>query len=190
MLPIPLGARCGRLRPTLFWIATIAILPMVSLQGAAATEPPAPTTTAAPAPGPKGALVADADAHREVEAAMQRYTGLLKTGPPEALAASYTADGELLEPGLAALHGREAIQGFLAPIFTAFEVQSATTESEAVEVFGNAAYQWGTYRQRAGERGKTAADYRGRYVASWRREADGQWRLARFLVQPFPASGS
>jgi hypothetical protein len=39
------------------------------------------------------------------EAAMQQYTTLLRTGPPDAVAASYTADGELLEPGTDALKG-------------------------------------------------------------------------------------
>jgi len=127
-----------------------------------------------------------ADARREVEAAMQQYTVLLRTGPAEATAGLFTADGELLEPGLAAIHGREAIRAFLAPVFAAVNVESASTESEAVEVYGDAAYQWGTYRQRVAEKGKAANDYHGRYVASWRRETDGRWRLAKMLVQPFP----
>jgi uncharacterized protein (TIGR02246 family) len=127
-----------------------------------------------------------AAARREVEAAMQMYTALLKTGPVDAQVALYTADGELLEPGMAPLHGRDAIKAFLTPLFGAVDVESATTTSDAVEVYGDAAYQWGTYSQRVAEHGKPAADYNGRYVASWRREADGKWRVARFLVQPFP----
>jgi uncharacterized protein (TIGR02246 family) len=125
-------------------------------------------------------------ARQAIEGAMQHYTELLRTGPPEALAATFTAEGELLEPGMAAVHGRDAIRSFLAPLFSAVTVESASTESETVEVFGTAAYQWGTYRQRVAEHGKPAADYHGRYVAAWRREADGHWRLARMLVQPFP----
>jgi uncharacterized protein (TIGR02246 family) len=126
---------------------------------------------------------------QEVEAAMQRYTALLHTGPVDAQVALFTPDGELLEPGMAPLHGREAIQAFLEPLVKAFDVESATSASDNVEVFGNTAYQWGTYSQRAGEKGKPAADFHGRYVASWHREADGQWRIARFLVQPFPQGG-
>jgi len=125
-------------------------------------------------------------ARHDVEAAMQQYTALLKTGPVDAQVAFFTQDGELLQPGMAPLHGRDAIKAFLAPLVAAFEVQSATSTSDAVEVYGDAAYQWGTYTQHAGERGKPGAEYTGRYVASWRREADGHWRIARFLVQPFP----
>jgi len=125
-------------------------------------------------------------ARRDVESAMQLYTTLLRTGPVDAQVALFTQDGELLEPGMAPLHGRDAIKAFLAPIVAKYEVQSAASTSDAVEVFGDAAYQWGTYTQQAGERGKPGAEYTGRYVASWRREADGHWRIARFLVQPFP----
>lgn len=125
-------------------------------------------------------------ARHDVEAAMQRYTALLKTGPVDAQVALFTEDGELLEPGMAPLHGRSAIKAFLEPIVAKYEVQSATSTSDAVEVYGDVAYQWGTYTQRAGERGQPGADYTGRYVASWHREADGHWRISRFLVQPFP----
>jgi uncharacterized protein (TIGR02246 family) len=140
---------------------------------------------------PAGAAppVSEATARHEVEAALQHYTALLRTGPVDAQVALFTQDGELLEPGMAPLHGREAIKAFLTPLVAAFDVESATATSDTVEVFGNAAYQWGTYSQRAGEKGKPGADYHGRYVASWHREADGQWRISRFLVQPFPQGG-
>lgn len=128
----------------------------------------------------------DAASRKEVEAATQEYTRLLKSGPPEASAALFAADGELLEPGMAALRGPEAIKAFLAPLFKAYEVQSAATEIEAVEVHGKAAYVWGTYTQRAGERGKDAAEYHGRIVIAWHKEGDGHWRITRLMVQPFP----
>lgn len=144
-----------------------------------------------PKPAKSPANANDATARREVEAAMQQYTTLLRTGPPEAVAALFTADGELLEPGMDALKGPQAIRSFLEPLVAAFEVQAASAETETIEVFGRTAYQWGTYTQRVMTKNKAAvaphpADYRGRYVASWHREADGRWRLARMLVQPFP----
>jgi uncharacterized protein (TIGR02246 family) len=157
---------------------------MAVLAGALALLAGRPATLAAAEATPP--VATEAAARHEVEAAMQRYTTLLRTGPVDAQVALFVQDGELLEPGMAPLHGREAIKAFLAPIMAAVDVESATTTSDAIEVFGDAAYQWGTYSQRAGEKGKPAADYFGRYVASWHREADGQWRIARFLVQPFP----
>ncbi|HTQ79376.1 MAG TPA: SgcJ/EcaC family oxidoreductase [Thermoanaerobaculia bacterium] len=161
-----------------------SFLGLLGLLGATACRSAAPAASAAPP------SAAEAEARRQVEAAMERYTTLLRTGPPEALAACFTAQGELLEPGMAPLQGPEAIRAFLAPIFTAVDVLSASATSESVEVHGDAAYQWGTYRQRVAEHGKPPADYQGRYVAAWRREADGQWRLRRMLVQPFPGGAS
>ncbi|MEA2693240.1 MAG: hypothetical protein QOJ16_2627 [Acidobacteriota bacterium] len=166
------GRRARRLAAT-FLAGALALAALAALMAAPAC------LAASPAPG-------EADARREVEAAMQRYTMLLRTGPPDALAALFTADGELLEPGMAALHGREAIRAFLAPLFGAVDVQEAKTATDAIEVYGNAAYQWGTYRQRVAEKGKPANEYHGRYIASWRHEADSKWRLAKMIVQPFP----
>jgi uncharacterized protein (TIGR02246 family) len=125
-------------------------------------------------------------ARRDVQAAMQKYTDLFKTGPVDAVVACYAPDGELLEPGMAALHGRDAIKAFLTPLFAAVEVQAVEMTTDSIEVHDSAAYQWGTYSQRAAEHGKPAAAHHGRYVAAWRREADGQWRIARLMVQPFP----
>src|SRR5262249_57058060 len=79
-------------------------------------------------------------ARHDVEAAMQLYTNLLRTGPVDAQVALFTQDGELLEPGMAALHGRDAIKAFLAPLVAAFEVQSAATTSDTIEVYNDATY--------------------------------------------------
>ena len=68
-------------------------------------------------------------------------------------------------------------------------VQSAVMSTELLEVQGNtSANQWGTYVERAGERGKPMQAYGGRFAALWRRESDGHWRLARLMMQPVPAA--
>ena len=120
--------------------------------------------------------------------AMQRYMELLRLGPVDAVVGYYTADAELLEPGMNTLRGREAIRGFLSPLYKQATVEAASAETEAIEVYGNAAYQWGTYFQRVAEKDKDAAptSYTGRFVAAWRREGDKQWRLVRLMVQPSP----
>jgi uncharacterized protein (TIGR02246 family) len=128
----------------------------------------------------------EARARGEVVAAMERYMELLRLGPVDALVAYYTADAELLEPGMISLRGREAIRAFLEPIFAQAVVESASTETETIDVHGNSACQWGTYHQRVAAKDKPAVDYAGRYVAAWRREADKKWRLTRLLVQPSP----
>ena len=119
-----------------------------------------------------------------VEQAMRSYAASLKDGTPEQIAAFYTKDGELLLPGLADLKGPEAIRAFLAPMASAVEVESVAVTTDLVEVHGDSADLWGTYRQVAGEKGKPKQTYGGRYAALWHHEADGQWRLARLMMQP------
>jgi uncharacterized protein (TIGR02246 family) len=123
-------------------------------------------------------------ANRAVERAMQGYAAALRDGTPDRVASWYAADGELLLPGLAALHGRDAIRAFLAPLASATEVASVEITTDLLEVRGATADQWGTYVQVAGERGKAKQTYRGRFAAIWHREADGRWRLKRLMMQP------
>jgi uncharacterized protein (TIGR02246 family) len=127
---------------------------------------------------------ASAAERHAVEQAMRDYAKTLRVGTPDEVAACYTADGELLLPGLDPLHGREAIRAFLAPLAAATEVESVDIESQLVEVHGKSANQWGKYRQVAGEKGKTKQQFRGRFASLWHRESDGRWRLVRLMMQP------
>src|SRR5262245_58416358 len=79
---------------------------------------------------------ASATERHAVEQAMRDYAKTLRVGTPDEVAACYTADGELLLPGLDPLHGREAIRAFLAPLAAATEVESVDIESQLVEVHG------------------------------------------------------
>ena len=127
---------------------------------------------------------ASASERHAVEQAMRDYAKNLRVGTSDEVAACYTADGELLLPGLDPLHGREAIRAFLAPLAAATEVESVDIESQLVEVHGKSASQWGKYHQVAGEKGKVKQQFRGRFAALWHREADGRWRLVRLMMQP------
>jgi len=119
-----------------------------------------------------------------VEKAMHDYAATLRAGTPEAVSLSYTADGELLLPGLPALHGRDAIKDFLSPMAATTEVESVEIQTQTLEVNGKTANQWGSYRQVAGAKGQPKQTYEGRYAALWHLEGDGRWRLFRLMMQP------
>jgi ketosteroid isomerase-like protein len=121
-----------------------------------------------------------------VDAALAHYMMLLKSAPPESTAAFYTADGQLLEPGMNPLTGPAAIRAFLEPIARAVTVHEAVATPEATEVYGDSVgYQWGTYHQVAGPKDAPPSTYDGRFVIKWRSTPAG-WRIVRFLVQPNP----
>ncbi len=139
------------------------------------TAPAAPSAAAPPAASVKAGL----------EEAMRRYASLIQKADAVSVSESYTEDGELIEPGMEPLKGRAAIRGFLESSGSR-RIESSEMKPEVTEVSGDGAYQWGTYAQRVVLPGKPAAEFRGRFVAQWSRQADGRWLIRRLLTQPAP----
>lgn len=124
------------------------------------------------------------DERARVEAATQRYAGLIRGAPVDSVLAAYTENGELEIPGVGTLKGRKAIHDFLAPLTAAVAVAATEMRSDSIAVTGNVARSVGHYRQVAGPKGGPAAEYRGAFHATWAREADGQWRISRLVMEP------
>ncbi len=118
-----------------------------------------------------------------VKAALQEYVRNLKAMDASALAGTFTADGQLLEPNMKALQGPAAIQAFLSS-FTGVRIESTTMEADSTEVWASDALQWGSYAQRVVVGEKPAVEYAGRFVAQWSRQATGKWLLRRLMMQP------
>lgn len=136
-----------------------------------------------------GSLAGSAFAHgsasgaEEIEAAMQEYARLQRAADAPGLAACYTPDGELLEPGMDALKGPAAIRKFLES-FGEVRIESASMATEHIDVWAGGALQWGSYAQRVALPGKPVAEFRGRFVAQWSEQSGGRWLLRRLLTQP------
>ena len=124
------------------------------------------------------------DERARVEAATQRYAALIRGAPVDSVLTAYTENGELEIPGVGTLKGRKAIRDFLAPLTAAVSVSATEMQSDSIAVSGNVARSTGHYRQVAGPKGGPAAEYRGTFHATWTREADGQWRISRLVMQP------
>jgi ketosteroid isomerase-like protein len=124
------------------------------------------------------------DERARVEAATQRYAALIGGAPVDSVLTAYTENGELEIPGVGALKGRKAIRDFLTPLAAAVSVSATEMQSDSIAVSGNVAQSSGRYRQVAGPKGGPAAEYRGAFHATWAREADGQWRISRLVMQP------
>lgn len=118
-----------------------------------------------------------------IESAIQRYAGLIKANDAVGVSRFFAANGELLEPGMSALAGPEAVRTFLES-FKNVRVQSATMTTDSIEVFGASAIQWGQYTERAALPDKPAIDLHGRFVAQWVRVPAGGWQIRRLLMQP------
>jgi uncharacterized protein (TIGR02246 family) len=124
------------------------------------------------------------DERARVEAATQRYAALIRGAPVDSVLTAYTENGELEIPGVGTLKGRKAIRDFLAPLTAAVSVSATEMQSDSIAVSGNVARSTGHYRQVAGPKGGPTGEYRGAFHATWAREADGQWRISRLVMQP------
>ena len=124
------------------------------------------------------------DERARVEAATQRYAALIRGAPVDSVLTAYTETGELEIPGVGTLKGRKAIRDFLAPLTAAVSVSATEMRSDSIAVTGNVARSTGHYRQVAGPKGGPQGEYRGAFHATWTREADGQWRISRLVMEP------
>ncbi len=114
----------------------------------------------------------------DVEAALQRYSGLMARMDHEAIAALFEEDGVMAGGGPEPIRGREAILAHLRS-FVAFHVESNELTSDAVALDGTVAHQRGTYHQRVRLPDGKVVETHGSFVAEWRFDTDGVWRIAR-----------
>ena len=84
------------------------------------------------------------------------------------------------------IRGRPALRSALVGFYERNVVQAHSLRTAELEVYGNSAYERGTYVFAAGAIGQPATTERGRYAAVWRRGTDGRWRIHRYLENLLP----
>jgi ketosteroid isomerase-like protein len=92
----------------------------------------------------------------------------------------YAANGILSLPDAPDARGSTAVRDLITGFLTSTRVDSIQVTPDTIEVFGDVAYEWGSYHQVYRPEGKPAVREDGRYVMRWAREADGEWRISRF----------
>jgi uncharacterized protein (TIGR02246 family) len=114
------------------------------------------------------------DVSREIEAANAEFVTAWSKGDAAAVAALYTADGQLLPPNGDVVTGPEAIQTFWQGAMDAGIASATLTTIEAMAV-DSLAYEVGNYAL-VGPDGTPIDE--GKYIVIWHRTPDG-WRLYR-----------
>lgn len=110
------------------------------------------------------------------------YEATAKTGNADSLAAWFTEDAILMEPEMADVVGRTAIRDFAASIFAMMTIPEIEITPREVNVYGETAYDFGTYREVVQPKDGPATTHRGRYAVVWNRQPDGAWKFARVMV--------
>ncbi|MBI3567750.1 MAG: VOC family protein [Gemmatimonadetes bacterium] len=156
---------------------TIAVL---VLAAACASAPRAPACDAA------------CTDRRTAEATLDRFAHAITLVNADSLAAQYTDDGAMVQPGAMPVVGRRAIHDLLAPFDGKNVVTRETVRADSVRRLDGALRVWGSWEQEGGPRGGATGTYRGHYVADLVRAgsgADTTWRFERFVTIVGDAAG-
>lgn len=117
----------------------------------------------------------------EIREATTKLIAALEATDPMAWVYMYTEDAVLLEPGSAPIEGRDAL---LAMARSMQPLSSVVISPYRTERQGNLAYMYGHaswVNGRPPNVGSTSSVY---LVIVWRRETDGQWRVAQEVFVP------
>jgi ketosteroid isomerase-like protein len=127
-----------------------------------------------------------------IKATMEAYQAALLANNPRAIAAFYAPDGRLYEPDAPDIVGFSEVRSAMSDAFDSGRVLTGVTlEAEDIHVDGPVAFEMGTFEERfrTGS-GEEEMVRRGRYVIRWRRGAEAQWRIERFLRNHLPADSA
>ena len=117
----------------------------------------------------------------EIRAAERALVQALQSSDPTAWVYAYTEDAVFVGPGAPAVQGRAALLDMakrMKPL-SSVSIQPLRTEGSGnlATVYGHASWV------SAGSAAKM------RLIIVWRKEADGQWRIAQELLNADPAAG-
>ncbi|HXV37132.1 MAG TPA: DUF4440 domain-containing protein [Myxococcota bacterium] len=114
------------------------------------------------------------DAARGIAAANRSFELAVQRGDSNAIAALYTADGQVLPAQHEVISGTQAIAAFWQSVFDS-GIKGATLLTVELESHGNTAHEVGSYQLR--DSGGKLADH-GKYIVIWKKQG-GDWKLHR-----------
>lgn len=132
-----------------------------------------------------GSLAMQENAPARIEAALKAYAASLLAMDADRIAASFTPDGELQDPGREPLKGPDAIRVHLKS-FTGVTVEENELKGVSLQIVGPSALQTGTFRQKVRLSDGKVVESKGTFEAEWERQADGSWLLSRMTTNPPP----
>ena len=136
------------------------------------------------------ALPSEENDLRAIEAVNQRDVQGALASDPEMMMSQWTDDFVLLQPVGPILRGRSTIAEAFRGVADSVEILEYVLDIQEVEILGDHAFQWGTYRYAMRPRsGGEAIRTGGKLMRILQRQPDGSWKIHRTMstVDP-PAS--
>jgi uncharacterized protein (TIGR02246 family) len=135
---------------------------------------------------PAAPLLGDPDAAEvrgAIEAAWRQHIDAAQRKDLDGVLAIYADDASYSIPGTPPVRGREELRAMEARGLQAGEVLNVRHKVEALRVDGDLAFELGTVAGDVRPADKAAQHVRFHYVALWRFEADGAWRIVYLAGQ-------
>jgi uncharacterized protein (TIGR02246 family) len=134
---------------------------------------------------------ADSASRVDIRATMDAYSAALVSGNADRIAAFFTPDARLAEPGMDDVEGANAIHAMLRSFYVGGGVVTdVALDTETVHVDGADAFEFGSYHEKFRMAEGTEQTVRGRYAIQWRRGEEARWRIRRFLLNHLPPADS
>ena len=118
----------------------------------------------------------------QLDSMWARLTAAMVAGDTAALANLYTDSAYFAETGSATLRGRSAILAASASVFVCCKYLESRQQIERMEVAGNRAIQFGSYRDIIQPTGQPPLFMYGRFDAVLERDSIKGWRVSRLVV--------
>jgi len=117
-----------------------------------------------------------AQVRKSIEKANLKFGEAVRKGDAAALAALYTEDATLMPPNSEMIKGRQEIEEFWKTSMQ-MGVKDAILTTVDASGSGNLAYEIGKYTIKIQPEGQEPIEALGKYVAVWKLQADGSWKL-------------
>jgi uncharacterized protein (TIGR02246 family) len=130
----------------------------------------------------------DADVRAAIAAVNAEFARALVAGDARAMAAVFTEDGEVIptmQRGF--VSGRTEIEAYNARRLTTSRYLDVVMTTLHLEVSGDLAWETGTSRVTMLHGKSAPVTVSGRYLAVWKRDPDGRWRIRADLTISDPA---
>ena len=138
--------------------------------------------------GSRGAAE-NAEVRAAITAANAEFAAALVRGDARAMAAMFTEDGQLVPAAQKGfVSGRKEIEAYQARRVEARRYLEVVITTVELGVSGDLAWETGTNRVTLQQGQGAPVTITGRYLAVWKREADGRWRIRADLpvTDPLP----
>jgi uncharacterized protein (TIGR02246 family) len=121
----------------------------------------------------------------EIRSAERALEKALESPDPTDWVYHYTEDAMFVAPGAPAVQGREALLQMSRAMKPLSSVSMTALRTEGS---GNIAYTYGKATWLNGRPPDTGTTTNLRFVIVWRKETDGQWRVAQEMLNAAPAA--